>query len=115
MWQKYSSHKRMLFKHDGVLEVALDDKGIGRLYKYMEWGEANGLARNELQLLDKNEVAIIEPNVRCDSALYCSKDASVNYGEFTLALLEDIQRFGSSCSWDTRSSGYHHTVKGGIR
>ena len=60
----------------------------------MEWGEANGLARNELQLLDKNEVAIIEPNVRCDSALYCSKDASVNYGEFTLALLEDIQRFG---------------------
>ncbi|MDQ5859599.1 MAG: FAD-dependent oxidoreductase, partial [Thermoproteota archaeon] len=24
MWQKYSSFKRMQFKHDGVLEVALD-------------------------------------------------------------------------------------------
>ncbi len=69
-------------------------RGLAASTRYMEWGEANGLARNELQLLDKNEVAIIEPNVRCDSALYCSKDASVNYGEFTLALLEDIQRFG---------------------
>jgi L-2-hydroxyglutarate oxidase len=94
MWQKYSSHKRMLFKRDGVLEVALDDKGIDQLNKYMEWGEANGLTKNELQLLDKNEVARMEPNVRCASAIYCSKDASVNYGAFTLALLEDIQWFG---------------------
>jgi (S)-2-hydroxyglutarate dehydrogenase len=94
MWQKYSSHKRMLFKRDGVLEVALDDKGIDHLYKYMEWGKANGLTKNELQLLDKNEVARMEPNVQCASAIYCSKDASVNYGAFTLALLEDIQWFG---------------------
>jgi L-2-hydroxyglutarate oxidase len=94
MWQKYSSHKRMLFKRDGVLEVALDDNGIDQLYKYIEWGEANGLTKSELQLLDKNEVARMEPNVRCASALYCSKDASVNYGAFTLALLEDIHCFG---------------------
>jgi L-2-hydroxyglutarate oxidase len=94
MWQKYSSHKRMLFKRDGVLEVALDDKGIDRLYKYVEWGEANGLTKNELQLLDKNEVARMEPNVQCASAIYCAKEASVNYGAFTHALLEDIQWFG---------------------
>lgn len=95
MWQKYSSFKRMQFKHDGVLEVALDDKGLGRLYKYLEWGMENGLTKNELQLLDKNEVTRTEPNVRCVSAIYCSKDASVNYGVFTIGLLEDIQSFGS--------------------
>ncbi len=94
MWQKYSDHKGMPFKRDGVLEVALDDKEIGRLHKYMEWGEANGLGKNELQLLDKNEVAKIEPNVRCASAIYCSKDASVNYGALALALMEDLQSFG---------------------
>jgi L-2-hydroxyglutarate oxidase len=94
MWQKYSSHKRIPFKHDGVLEVALDEKGIDHLYKYMEWGEANGLTKNELQFLDKNEVATMEPNVRCASAIYCSKDASVDYTAFSLALLEDIQWFG---------------------
>lgn len=94
MWQKYSEHKGLPFKRDGVLEVALDDKGIDRLRKYMEWGEANGLARSELQLLDKNEVAVMEPNVRCSSAIYCSKDASVNYGALALALLDDIRSFG---------------------
>jgi (S)-2-hydroxyglutarate dehydrogenase len=96
MWQKYSSFKRMQFKHDGVLEVALDDKGLDRLYKYLEWGIANGLTKNELQLLDKNEVTKTEPNVRCVSAIYCSKDASVNYGAFTVGLLEDIQSFGGN-------------------
>lgn len=95
MWQKYSNFKGMQFKRDGVLEVALDDKGIDRLHKYVEWGMANGLAKNELQLLDKNEVTRMEPNVRCVSAIYCSKDASVSYGAFTIGLLEDIQSFGS--------------------
>jgi L-2-hydroxyglutarate oxidase len=94
MWQKYSNYKRILFRHDGVLEVALNDKGIDHLYKYMEWGQANGLTKNELQLLDTNQVARMEPNVRCTSAIYCSKDGSVDYGAFTLALLEDIQNFG---------------------
>jgi L-2-hydroxyglutarate oxidase len=94
MWQKYSDHKGLEFKRDGVLEVAMDDKGIGRLQKYVEWGEANGLAKSELQLLDKGEVAKMEPNVRCASAIYCSKDASVNYGSLALALLEDLRSFG---------------------
>ncbi len=94
MWQKYSERKGLPFKRDGVLEVALDDRGIDRLRKYMEWGEANGLAKSELQLLDKNEVARMEPNVRCSSAIYCSKDASVNYGALALALLDDIRSFG---------------------
>jgi (S)-2-hydroxyglutarate dehydrogenase len=94
MWQKYSNHKGLPFKRNGVLEVALDDKGIGRLQKYMEWGKANGLAKSELQLLDKSKVAEMEPNVRCTSAIYCSKDASVNYGALALALLEDLQSFG---------------------
>ncbi|MDQ3872603.1 MAG: FAD-dependent oxidoreductase [Thermoproteota archaeon] len=94
MWQTYSNYKRILFRRDGVLEVALDDKGIDHLYKYMEWGEANGLTKNELQLLDSNQVARMEPNVRCASAIYCSKDGSADYGALTLALLEDIQHFG---------------------
>ena len=94
MWEKYSGRKGLPFRRDGVLEVALDDKGAGRLQKYMEWGEANGLAKNELQLLDKGEAAKMEPNVRCASALYCSKDASVNYGALALALMQDLQSFG---------------------
>ncbi len=95
MWQEFSKRKGLLFKRDGVLEVATDDKGVARLLKYMEWGEANGLARNELKLLDRNEVAELERNVRCTSAIYCSKDASVDYGSLAMALLNDIKSFGA--------------------
>jgi (S)-2-hydroxyglutarate dehydrogenase len=94
MWQKYSDYKGLPFKQDGVLEVALDDKGIDRLNTYIEWGEANGLDKSELRLLDKSEVARMEPNVRCSSAIYCSRDASVNYGALTVALLQDVHSFG---------------------
>jgi len=94
MWHKYSDHKKLPFKNDGVLEVAVDDKGIDRLQKYMEWGSANGLGKDELKLLDRNEVAEMEPNVRCTSAIYCSKDASVDYGALALALIRDLQSFG---------------------
>ena len=94
MWHKYSDYKQLMFKRDGVLEVAIDDKGIDRLEKYLEWGEANGLSKDELKLLDKQEVAKMEPNVHCTSAIFCSKDGSVDYGALTLALLKDLESFG---------------------
>lgn len=94
MWSKFSEKKELLFKRDGVLEVALDDKGSARLRKYMKWGEANGLKEEELRLLDKEQANSMEPNVRCVSALYCSKDASVDYGALSLGLLDDLKSFG---------------------
>lgn len=94
MWAKFSERKKLVFKRDGVLEVALDDRGAERLRKYMQWGEANGLKREELQMLDQKQANAIEPNVHCISALYCSKDASVDYGALTLGLLDDLKSFG---------------------
>ena len=94
MWHRYSDYKQLIFKRDGVLEIAVDDKGINRLEEYMKWGEANGLSKEDLNLLDKEEVAKIEPNVHCISAIFCSKDGSVDYGALTLALLRDIELFG---------------------
>lgn len=94
MWERFAKEKRLPFVRDGVIEVALDERGIDRLHKYMSWGEANGLSKNELQFLDKTDVKNIEPNVRCKAALYCSKDGSVDYGAFSQALLHDIRSFG---------------------
>ncbi|MER3407816.1 MAG: dehydrogenase [Nitrososphaera sp.] len=102
MWERYAHEKNLTFVRDGVLEVATDDdygdegRGIDRLHKYMEWGEANGLARDELKLLDKTEVARIEPNVRCKAAILCTKDGSVDYGSLTQALLQDLRSFGAT-------------------
>jgi len=74
MLKEYCSLKSLSFKQDGVLEVATYDKGIDRLHKYLEWGYSNGLQKNEIQFLEKDEVHDFEPNVKCLAGIYCSKD-----------------------------------------
>jgi L-2-hydroxyglutarate oxidase len=97
MWYKYSNNKHLLFKQDGVLEVATDERGIDRLQKYIEWGESNGLKQEiDLKFLKGSEIKNFEPSVRCTAALYCSKDASVDYGTLTKSLLQDCKSFGCS-------------------
>ncbi|HZA06262.1 MAG TPA: FAD-dependent oxidoreductase [Nitrososphaeraceae archaeon] len=97
MWYKYSNNKHLLFKQDGVLEVATDERGIDRLQKYIEWGESNGLKQElDLKFLKGSEIKNFEPSVRGTAALYCSKDASVDYGSLTKSLLQDCKSFGCS-------------------
>lgn len=94
MLKEYCALKSLPFKQDGVLEVATYDKGIDVLQKYIEWGYSNGLQKSELKFLEKEEVAKIEPNVKCLSAIYCLKDGSVIYGAITKQLFEDAKEFG---------------------
>ncbi len=102
MLKTYCQLKSLPFKHDGVLEVALQEKGIDRLHKYMDWGASNGLTKDELQFLDKADAAKLEPNVRCLAAIYCSRDASVNYGAITQNILADAIDYGCTVAFDTK-------------
>ncbi len=103
MWQEYAKQKDLPFKKDGVLEVSLDDNGTKRLEKYLMWGEQNGLKKSELKFLDKNEVARLEPEVRCQKAILCTKDASVDYGRFTASLMNDAKNSNATFLLDTRA------------
>lgn len=94
MLKEYCSLKSLSFKQDGVLEVATYDKGLDKLHNYLEWGYSNGLQKNEIHFLEKGEAHDLEPNVKCLGGIYCSKDASVDYGTVTRELMEDARRFG---------------------
>ncbi|SHO42798.1 FAD dependent oxidoreductase [Nitrosotalea sinensis] len=94
MWETYAKQKNIAFKKDGVLEVALDEPGIQRLEKYMSWGEQNGLDKNEISLLDSSEVKKLEPEVVCQKAIFCKKDASVDYGILTENIINDAVNQG---------------------
>jgi L-2-hydroxyglutarate oxidase len=109
MWEKFAKEKDLPFVRDGVIEVALDERGIDRLHKYMIWGEANGLSKDELQFLEKKDVEKLEPKVRCEAALYCSKDGSVDYGAFSQALLRDLRSFGCTVLLGQRVRQVTHT------
>jgi (S)-2-hydroxyglutarate dehydrogenase len=94
MWHRYSDLRQVPFKQDGVMEVAINEDGIDRVQKYMEWGVENGLRpQDEIKILQKEDVKKMEPSVNCCAALYCSKDASADYGLLTRKLFYDAQSF----------------------
>lgn len=116
MWEKFSRVKDLVFRRDGVMEVAVTDREIDRLQKYMVWGERNGLKNDELEFLDKRQALEVEPNVKCEAAILCTKDGSVDYNSFTQALLQDAQSFGCSVFLEHRvqrisSKGGMHVIR----
>ena len=102
MLSDYCQSRHLSFIKDGILEVATSENGIAHLERYMVWGYSNGLSQDELRYLDKQEVATLEPNVRCTGAIHCTKDASVNYGEITRSLLVDARTLGCKVLFGTK-------------
>lgn len=85
----YCKLKNIDFKEDGVIEVAIDEKDAKTIYKHLEWGLNNGLEKKDLQILEKKDIEKIEPNIRCNVAILCNKDGSVDYGKITRSLALD--------------------------
>ena len=94
MWKEYSKLKKLPFKEDGVIEVALDENGIKVLEKYLEWGKQNGLEQKDIELMDKTELKKIEPEIECEYALYAHRDGSTDYSILTKSILKDSKKNG---------------------
>ncbi|MDE1727527.1 MAG: FAD-dependent oxidoreductase, partial [Thaumarchaeota archaeon] len=95
--------KNLPFKKDGVLEVALDEPGTKMLEKYMSWGEKNGLEKDDIILLDGEQVKKQEPEISCQNAIFCKKDASVDYGILTGYVMDDAKQNGATFLLNTRA------------
>jgi len=102
MWEKYAKLKDLPFKKDGVIEVALDQKGIKVLEKYLKWGKQNGLNDNDIKLMNSDELEKIEPEIKCQAALYVYRDASTNYSTLTNSLMKDSKENGTNFLLDTK-------------
>ena len=102
MWKEYSKLRELPFKKDGVIEVALDKKGIAVLEKYLKWGKQNGLEENDIELMDYAELKKIEPEIKCEAALYVYKDGSADYSRLTDSVMKDSQAYGTNFILDTR-------------
>ncbi len=102
MWEVYTKLKKLPFKKDGVIEVALDEKGINVLEKYLKWGKQNGLEDKDIKLLNKEELKKIEPEIKCESSLCVYKDASTDYSILTNSIMKDSKENGTTFLLDTR-------------
>jgi len=102
MWEKYAKLRDLSFKKDGVIEVALDKKDIKVLKKYLKWGKQNGLKDNDIKLMSKEELKKIEPEIKCEAALYVYRDGSTNFSALTNAIMKDSKENGIKFRLDTR-------------
>lgn len=87
-WSTFSKIYGLPWVERGTLKVAVDERDLGVLDKYIKWGEENGMNRGEFVLLDSREVSRIEPEVRCLGALFIRSEASVDYAAYTKKLVE---------------------------
>jgi L-2-hydroxyglutarate oxidase len=94
MWKEYSKLQNLPFKEDGVIEVALDEKGIKVLEKYLKWGNQNGLKEKDIKLMDKSELKKIEPEIKCEAALYAYRDGSTDYSRLTNSIMKNSKENG---------------------
>lgn len=95
LWKTLAEKRELPWKMVGTLEVALDEEQHKTLEKFMRWGVDNGIPQNDLELLDRNDVLKREPNVSCHSAIFCKRDAIVDYGMFTRQLKKESERNGT--------------------
>ena len=102
MWEKYAKIKDLPFKKDGVIEVALNQKDINILEKYLRWGKQNGLNDNEIKLMNSEELKKIEPEIKCQAALYIHRDASTNYSTLTNSIMKDSKKNETDFLLDTK-------------
>jgi L-2-hydroxyglutarate oxidase len=102
MWEEYANLKKLPFKKDGVIEVSLEEKGTKVLEKYLKWGKQNGLQDKDIKLIDKNELKKIEPEIKCESALYVYKDGSADYSKFTDSVMRDSTENGIKFLLDSK-------------
>ena len=102
MWKEYSKLQNLPFKEDGVIEVALDEKGIKVLEKYLKWGKQNGLEKKDIELIDKAELKKIEPEIKCEAALYVHRDGSTDYSILTNSIMKDSKKNGIDFLFDKK-------------
>ncbi len=95
MWKGLARRFGLPWKEVGTLEVAVREEDVPALERYLSWGEENGMAKEELGLLDPGAVARLEPEVACRGAIHSKTDVSVDFGSFTKAVFRMAEAQGA--------------------
>jgi (S)-2-hydroxyglutarate dehydrogenase len=95
MWKSYAPARGLPFAPVGTLEVATEEWMVHKIETYREWGQKNGMAADELEVLSPQDVRRLEPNVECFGAIWSKTDTAVDYERYTEALREDAEREGA--------------------
>ena len=94
---KHISHKRL-----GKLIIASEVQENNQLLEIYEQGLVNGV---DLELLERDQVEDLEPNVKCSLAIFSPNTGIIDVPELMLALEGDIQQNNGLISYRTKFLG----------
>jgi L-2-hydroxyglutarate oxidase len=95
MWRDLANKAALPWLPIGTLSVAVSEEQVSTLQSYREWGQDNGMAPEEVPLLDAAETKALEPEVKCKAALHSTTDVSVDFGSFTHHLASLAEKQGA--------------------
>ena len=96
MWESLAKKANVPWVKTGVLEIAINENQHKSLEEYMDWGAENGIPSQDLELLDAKQVSLMEPNVKCHSAIYSKREVSTDYGAFTNEIKKESNILGTN-------------------
>ncbi len=95
MWENLAKDRNIPWLKTGVYEIGFNDEQYKSLEEFMEWGDINGIPKGDLELLDGKEISKREPNVKCHSGVFCSREVSTDFGAFTREICKDSEKNGT--------------------
>jgi L-2-hydroxyglutarate oxidase len=95
MWEAIAKERKIPWLKTGVFEIALNKDQHKSLEEYMKWGIANGIPEGDLELFDGNDVSKREPNLKCDSAIFCKREVSSDFAALTREIRTESEKNGT--------------------
>ena len=106
MMYDYCQERGIPYKRCGKLIVANDIEQLNvDLPKLIEFAEQNGV--NDLKLLSKEDVSVVEPNVVCEGAVISPSTGIVDSHGLMTSLLADAEEFGATLVHFSNVEGGH--------
>jgi L-2-hydroxyglutarate oxidase len=111
MIKTYCALHKLPFKEDGVIEIAISDDEIDVLHKHVQWAFKNGLKKEDIRFLNKEQMLELEPNLKCESGILCFRDASTDYALINQKLMEDAIKFGCKTTFENKFKSIYFNTK----
>jgi L-2-hydroxyglutarate oxidase len=94
MWAALARSFGLPWKAVGTLTVAVREADVPTLEQYRAWSEENGMREDEIELLDREGVKALEPEIKCQAGFFSKTDVSVDFGVFTRSIWSLASRNG---------------------
>jgi L-2-hydroxyglutarate oxidase len=111
MIKTYCALHKLPFKEDGVIEIAISDDEIDVLHKHVQWAFKNGLKKEDIRFLNKEQMLELEPNLKCESGILCFRDASTDYALINQKLMDDAIKFGCKTTFENKFKSIYFNTK----